>query len=225
MSTYKTGPKFMPRDKPFDCTLYLVTDAGLLAGRDFVSGVREALEGGVTMVQLREKDLCGRGFYELAMALRGLASAYQVPLIINDRLDMALAVDADGVHLGQDDLPAKAAREILGSGKLLGISAATLGEARQAEEQGADYVGVGAIFPTTTKNNVRQVSLPELQAIKQALTIPVVAIGGITAENARQVRATGVDGLCVVRAILGAKDIRAAAAEFRQLWAAKEEVK
>jgi len=215
----------MPRAKPFDGTLYLVTDAGLLAGRDFVSGVREALEGGVTMVQLREKNLCGRGFYELAMALRGLTLAYQVPLIINDRLDMALAVDAEGVHLGQDDLPAKVAREILGMNKLLGISAATLGEALQAEEQGADYVGVGAMFPTTTKDNVRRVSLPQLQAIKQALAIPVVAIGGISAENARQVRATGVDGLCVVRAILGAKDIRAAAAEFRQLWAMKEEVK
>jgi len=215
----------MRRTKSFDCTLYLVTDAGLLAGRDFMSGVGEALAGGVTMVQLREKNLCGRSFYELAMAIRGLTRAYEAPLIINDRLDMALAVDADGVHLGQDDLPAKVARGLLGEGKLLGISAATLKEALLAEEQGADYVGVGAMFATTTKDDVRRVSLPQLLAIKQALAIPVVAIGGITAENARQVSATGVDGLCVAKAILGAKDIRAAAVEFRQLWAAKEEVK
>jgi len=194
-----------------------VTDTGLLAGRDFISGVREALEGGVTMVQLREKNICGRGFYELALDLRALTRAYQVPLIINDRLDIALAVAADGVHLGQDDLPAQAAREILGEGKLLGISAATLREALQAEEQGADYVGIGAMFPTTTKDNVRRVSIPQLLAIKQTLAIPVVAIGGITAANAGQVRATGVDGLCIAKAILGEKDIRAAAVELRQL--------
>lgn len=222
--TYKAGPKFMRRDKAFDCTLYLVTDTGLLAGRDFLSSVGEAIDGGVTMIQLREKSLCGRNFYELALALSALTRARRVPLIINDRLDIALAVDAEGVHLGQDDLPARAAREVLGAGKLLGISAANLDEALQAERQGADYIGVGAMFPTTTKENVRSVSLLQLRVIKQALLIPVVAIGGITAANAPQVRDTGADGICVAKAILGARDIRGAALGLRQVWADKEEV-
>ena len=219
------GLKSMFRNKSFDSTLYLVTDAGLLSGRDLLSSVGEALEGGVTMVQLREKNLSGRSFYELALALRALTLAQKVPLIINDRLDIALAAGADGVHLGQEDLPAGAAREVLGMGQLLGISAATLDEALQAERQGADYIGVGAMFPTTTKENVRSVSLLQLRVIKQALSVPVVAIGGITAANAPEVRATGVDGFCVAKAILGERDIRAAAQGLRQVWIAKEGAK
>jgi len=200
-----------------DYSLYLVADASLTKGRDFLNCVREAILGGVSVVQLRAKDASGREFYELAEAVHKLTASLAVPLIINDRLDIALAVGAEGVHLGQQDLPARVARILLGEGMLLGISAATLPEALEAEAQGADYLGVGAVFPTTTKGDVRSISLAEVGIITGKVSIPVLAIGGITAENAPQVLAQGAHGICVAGAILGAKDTRQAASRLRTL--------
>ncbi|MBT9157450.1 MAG: Thiamine-phosphate synthase [Firmicutes bacterium] len=211
----------MPRTE--DYSLYLVTDAELIGARDFLSCVRAAIGGGVSMVQLREKNRTAREFYHLAQTVQETTSALDVPLIINDRLDIALAMDADGVHLGQNDLPAGVARHLLGAGKILGISVATMPEAVAAARQGASYVGVGAVFPTATKGNVRAVTLAQLAAIKQVLAIPVLAIGGITVLNAPEVLRTGVDGICVAKAILGEENIMQAASQLRKLLPHKEE--
>lgn len=200
-----------------DYSLYLVTDRILLKDRDFYSSLEEALTGGVTIVQLREKELSSREFYNMAVAVKELTEHYHVPLIINDRLDIALAVDAAGVHLGQSDLTAKVARGLLGKGKILGVSAATKGEAVRAQEEGADYLGVGALFPTATKSNTRSVSLDELREIKRCVEIPVVAIGGIRADNVRKIKKAGIDGIAVVSAIFGSNGIREAASNLHNI--------
>lgn len=203
--------------KTVDYSLYLVTDRGVLGGRDLLQSLAEALAGGVTVVQLREKNLDAKEFYLLAREAKKITERHGVPLIINDRLDIALAVDADGVHVGQQDLPAAAARKILGREKILGVSAANLAEALQAEKDGADYLGVGAIFPTTTKNDVRSLAPAELKEIKRLVKIPVVAIGGINENNIGIVTATGIDGVAVASAILGKDDIGQAARSLSRL--------
>lgn len=203
--------------KTVDYSLYLVTDRGVLGGRDLLQSLAEALAGGVTVVQLREKNLDAKEFYLLAREAKKITERHGVPLIINDRLDIALAVDADGVHVGQQDLPAAAARKILGREKVLGVSAANLAEALQAEKDGADYLGVGAIFPTTTKNDVQSLAPAELKEIKQLVKIPVVAIGGINENNIGIVTATGIDGVAVASAILGKDDIGQAARSLSRL--------
>lgn len=203
--------------KTVDYSLYLVTDRGVLGGRDLLQSLAEALAGGVTVVQLREKNLDAKEFYLLAREAKKITERHGVPLIINDRLDIALAVDADGVHVGQQDLPAAAARKILGREKILGVSAANLAEALQAEKDGADYLGVGAIFPTTTKNDVQSLAPAELKEIKQLVKIPVVAIGGINENNIGIVTATGIDGVAVASAILGKDDIGQAARSLSRL--------
>lgn len=200
-----------------DYRLYLVTDRRLVGGKDFYQSLEAALAGGVTLLQLREKEASSAEFYRIALQVRELCSRYRVPLIINDRLDIAQAVEADGLHIGQQDLPLSVARSILGDGKLIGVSAATLDEAVLAEQQGADYLGVGAMFPTGTKLDTRSVSLPELKRIKAAVQIPVVAIGGIGVQNAASVMETGIDGISVVSAILAQEDVQGAARRLRQI--------
>lgn len=199
----------MKRD--LDFTLYLVTDRRWLGERTLWDEVEEAILGGVTLVQLREKEISSKEYLELAQKVKTVTDRHGVPLIINDRIDIAFAVDADGVHVGPEDLSVPVARKLLGEGKIIGASAATVGEALSLQEQGADYLGVGAIFPTATKQGTEKVSLEELREIKAALRIPVVAIGGIHAGNAGPVVETGVDGVAVVSAIMDQADIREAA--------------
>ena len=202
--------------KAIDCTLYLVTDRDLFPGIRLAAAVGQAIRGGVTMVQLREKNACSRDFYRIALEVKEITDRYSVPLIINDRLDIALAVDAAGVHIGQDDLPARVAREVLsGRGKILGVSAATVAEALQAQADGADYIGAGSVFATGTKKDVRPLLREELIKIKQAVNIPVVAIGGINEGNVRLLQGTGIDGIAVVSAILGRDDAQKAARDLR----------
>jgi thiamine-phosphate pyrophosphorylase len=202
--------------KAIDCTLYLVTDRDLFPGIRLAAAVGQAIRGGVTMVQLREKNACSRDFYHIALEVKEITDRYSVPLIINDRLDIALAVDAAGVHTGQDDLPARVAREVLsGRGKILGVSAATVAEALQAQADGADYIGAGSVFATGTKKDVRPLLREELKKIKQAVNIPVVAIGGINESNVRLLQGTGIDGIAVVSAILGRDDAQKAARDLR----------
>ena len=197
-------------------SLYLVTDRELLGERDLVDCIERAIQGGVTLVQLREKSVSTLKFLELAIRVKEITSRYHIPLIINDRLDIALAVDAEGLHVGQDDLPMLKARELFPN-KLIGVSASTLAEALLAQQQGADYLGVGAIYSTTTKTDAPEVSLDQLALIKRSVTIPVVAIGGINRTNLQQVMATGIDGVSVVSAILAQENILEATKQLKQL--------
>lgn len=194
-----------------DYTLYLVTDRDVLKGRDLCEAIEASIKGGVTLVQLREKDISSLDFYNLAVAVKKITDKYNVPLIINDRIDIALAVDVAGVHVGQSDIPANVARKIIGEDKILGISAATLEEAKLAEAEGADYLGIGAVFPTDTKKDARSVSIELLDEIKKSLTVPVVGIGGISESNVELLKESKIDGIAVVSAILGKDDIEQAA--------------
>lgn len=192
-------------------TLYLCTDRRLMTTDTLEEAVELAIQGGVTVVQLREKDCTSRQFYEEAEKVKAITDAYEIPLLINDRLDIALAVGADGVHLGQTDIPVWAARDILGADKIVGATANTLEKAEEAWKSGADYLGVGDVFGTSTKADTLHVTLEELAAIKKQVEIPVVAIGGINAENISLLKGTGVDGAAVISAILAKRDITAAA--------------
>ncbi len=198
-------------------TLYLVTDRRWLGEKTLWDGVEEAIRGGVTLVQLREKKIPSREYLELAQRVKEVTDRHDIPLIINDRIDIALAIDAHGVHLGPEDLPVPIARKLLGDGKIIGSSAASVDEALLFQAQGADYLGVGAIFPTATKWGTEKVGLEDLRGIKSAVHIPVVAIGGIKAENAKSVIETGVDGVAVVSAIMNQTDIREAARQVLSL--------
>lgn len=192
-----------------DYSIYLVTDDGCLQGRALIDCVREALEGGVTLVQYRAKTASSAEMYNEALQLKALCDSFKVPLIINDRLDIAMAVGAAGVHLGQDDLPCAAARRILGEDYLIGVSAHNPAEARAALLCGADYLGCGAVFGTATKADVQKLGTDGLAAICKAKGLPVVGIGGVTADNYREVRAAGADGAAIVSGILAQPDIRA----------------
>ncbi|MCL6613364.1 MAG: thiamine phosphate synthase [Firmicutes bacterium] len=194
--------------------LYVVTDRGLAGGRPLVEVVRQALEGGARIVQLREKTLPTREMVELAAALKELARDYGARFIINDRVDVALAVDADGVHLGQEDMPARVARRLIGPHKILGVSVASVEEALRAREEGADYLGAGAVFPTATKGEASVIGLAGLRAICTAVDLPVVAIGGIDREKVAEVIAAGAAGIAVVSAVMAAPDPAAAAREI-----------
>ena len=199
-----------------DYSLYLVADTEFAAGRDLPALVSSAVEGGATVVQLRSKGLPLRDVLELAAWISGRLDGTGVPLLVNDRVDVSLACGAAGVHLGQEDMPVPAARKILGAGRIIGVSVNTEKEAREAEAQGADYVGLGPVFPTSTKETgLAVVGTEGVAQIKRALGIPVVAIGGITAANAPEIARAGADGIAVVSAILGAPDARAAAAKLR----------
>ncbi|WP_117595494.1 thiamine phosphate synthase [Haloprofundus halophilus] len=188
---------------------YLVTQADLSAGRSSETVVREAIEGGVDVVQLREKHASARERYRLARVLRELTTEAGVPFVVNDRVDIAVAVDADGVHLGDDDLPVSAARAQLGENALVGRSVSTVAAARRAAEAGADYLGVGAVFPTSSKDvpeDESNVGVETVAAVADAVEVPIVGIGGITAENAGDVVEAGADGVAVVSEITSASD-------------------
>lgn len=191
-----------------DYSIYLVTDDGCLQGRALIDCVREALEGGVTLVQYRAKTASSAEMYNEALQLKALCDSFKVPLIINDRLDIAMAVGAAGVHLGQDDLPCAAARRILGEEYLIGVSAHNPAEAAEALQSGADYLGCGAVFGTATKADVQKLGTDGLAAICREKGLPVVGIGGVTADNYREVRAAGADGAAIVSGILAQPDIR-----------------
>ena len=187
--------------------LYLVTNRYQDSLESFLEKVETACRSGVTIVQLREKNLTTNQYYQLAKQVKEITDSYQVPLIIDDRLDICLAVDAAGLHIGDDELPVSVARKVLGSEKILGVTAKTVKRALEAEEGGADYLGTGAIFPTTTKENAPITLISTLKTICQRVAIPVVAIGGLTSENIDQLMGTGIAGVAVVRDLMQAEDI------------------
>ena len=189
--------------------LYLVTNRYQDSVESFLEKVETACRSGVTIVQLREKNLTTNQYYQLAKQVKEITDAYQVPLIIDDRLDVCLAVDAAGLHIGDDELPVSVARQVLGPEKILGVTAKTVKRALEAEERGADYLGTGAIFPTTTKENAPITLISTLKTICQTVAIPVVAIGGLTSENIDQLIGTGIAGVAVVRDLMQAEDIEA----------------
>jgi len=201
-----------------DFSLYLVTDRGLAKGRSTLDIVRAAVSGGVTCVQLREKDCSTREFIEQAIAIKDFLKERRVPLIINDRVDVALAVGADGVHLGQTDMPLKTAQKILGDSMIIGISAESLEDAVEAEKGGADYLGVSPIYATPTKTDTAPpLGLEGLRSIRQAVNLPLVGIGGLNRDNAADVIRSGGDGVAVVSAIVSAGDPAGAARNLKQV--------
>ena len=194
--------------------LYLVTNRYQDSLESFLKKVETACSSGVTIVQLREKNLTTNQYYQLAKQVKEITDAYQVPLIIDDRLDVCLAVDASGLHIGDDELPVSVARQVLGPEKILGVTAKTVKRALEAEEGGADYLGTGAIFPTTTKENAPITLISTLKTICQRVAIPVVAIGGLTSENIDQLIGTGIAGVAVVRDLMQAEDVEAKTQAF-----------
>ena len=195
-----------------DYTLYLVTDRDLkYEGVSLIDAVEQAILGGVTLVQLREKKVSTLEYYNIACEVKKVTDKYNIPLIIDDRVDVALAVNASGVHIGQTDLPVKRAREILGSDKILGVSARNLQEALDAERDGADYLGVGAMFTTSTKADPVYVDIEELKNITKQVQIPAVAIGGVNENTIDRLKGTDIDGIAVVSAIISRQDIEGAA--------------
>lgn len=208
--------------KMIDYTLYLVTDRELMSCDTIEESVERAIAGGASVVQLREKNATSREFYELAVRVKKITEPRGMPLIINDRIDICLAAGADGVHLGQKDIPCDIARRILGSEKIIGVSAATPEEAAKAECDGADYLGVGAVFSTSTKTDTRPVTPEIIRGIRAAVTIPFVVIGGINSENIETLKGLGINGAAVVSAVVAQPDIEAAARTMR---AAVEKIK
>ena len=206
------------KKEDIDYSVYLVTDHRNKTDEEFLNVIEEAIKGGTTIVQLREKTASTKDFYELALKVKEITSKYEVPLLINDRIDIAIAVDSEGVHIGQDDMPADIARKIIGDDKILGVSASTVDEAIKAEEDGADYIGSGAVFPTATKDDADSVSKHELKEIVHSIDIPVVAIGGITLENADTLKDTGIAGSSVVSAIMSAEDPREASKKLKEIY-------
>ena len=202
--------------KKEDLLLYAVTDRSWLRGETLYSQVEKALQGGVTLVQLREKNMTQEEFLQEAKEIRELCRQYQVPLLINDNVEIASAIDADGVHVGQNDMEVKEARAKLGPDKIIGVTAKTIEQAQLAEQNGADYLGVGAVFYTTSKADAREITHETLKEICSAVQIPVVAIGGITSENVTQLTGSGIDGIAVISAIFAQDDIRSAAKALKE---------
>lgn len=205
--------------KKFDTSLYFITDSTGFSEEEFLRRTEAALQGGVTILQLREKDKTTREYLDLARKVHTLTRKYGVPLIIDDRLDIAMAVDAEGVHLGQSDMPINLARKLFGPDKIIGATAKTVPQALDAYEQGADYLGVGAIYPTTTKVKTVLTSTDTLRAICSAVPIPANAIGGLNKENIDILAGIPIGGICVVSAIMKAADPRQAALELKALFA------
>jgi len=200
--------------KHIDYSLYLVTDSECIGNRPLLECVEEALKGGVTIVQYRSKETDGGVMYKEALELKSLCDRYGVPLIVNDRVDVALAVGAAGVHVGQDDLPCAVVRKLVGKNFIVGVSAHNPKEALKAVADGADYLGCGAVFGTQTKNNVGKLGLSNLRNIREAVAVPMVGIGGINISNYAEVLATGANGAAVVSGILAAEDICVQASKF-----------
>ena len=207
-----------------DYSLYLVTNRLLMSTKTLGEAVEQAIIGGCTMVQLREKEISSLDFYALALDIKEIADSYGIPLIINDRIDIAMAVGAAGVHTGQKDIPADIVRKVMGKDMLLGVSAASVAEAVNAAKAGADYLGVGAMFPTGTKPDAGFVSMEELGKIRRAVDIPIVVIGGINKENATLFQPMGIDGLAVASAVIAQPDIKKSAADLKALFFGKEAV-
>lgn len=197
-----------------DYTLYLCTDRKIMTTDSIEDSVELAIKGGVSVVQLREKECTSREFYELALAVKEITDAYEVPLLINDRVDIAMAVGADGVHLGQSDVPVQAARNVLGPDKIIGATAHTVKEAEEAWKLGADYLGVGDVFGTASKSDTSRITLDELHNICQSVPIPVVAIGGVNEGNIHKLQGSGVAGAAVISAVIGKENITVAAEEL-----------
>lgn len=202
-----------------DLLLYAVTDRSWLNGRTLSQQVEEALRGGATFIQLREKELAQEQFLEEAREIQKLCRSYRVPFVINDNVEIAVSIGADGVHVGQSDMEAGDVREKLGPDKIIGVSAQTVEQAVLAEQRGADYLGVGAVFPTSSKSDASEVDHDTLKAICEAVEIPVVAIGGISTENVKKLAGNGVCGIAVISAIFAKPDIEAAARELKELTA------
>lgn len=201
--------------KNFDTSLYFITDSSNYTEQEFLNRVEEALQGGVTLMQLREKDKTTREYIELAQKVHSITKKYNVPLIIDDRVDVALAIDAEGVHVGQSDMPIKTARKLMGENKIVGATTKTVEQAKEAYEQGADYLGVGAIYPTTTKVNTVLTSTDTLRDICNAVPIPVNAIGGLNKDNIDVLEDIPISGICVVSAIMKADDPKKATEELK----------
>ena len=201
--------------KNFDSSLYFITDSSGFTEEDFLYRVELALKGGVTLLQLREKDKTTREYIELAEKVHNLTQMYNVPLIIDDRVDVALAVNAEGVHVGQSDMPVSLARKLMGENKIVGATTKTVEQAKEAFEQGADYLGVGAIYPTTTKVKTVLTSTDTLRDICNAVPIPVNAIGGLNKDNIDVLEGIEVSGICVVSAIMKADDPKKATEELK----------
>ena len=200
-----------------DLLVYAVTDRHWLHGRTLYEVVKESLDGGVTFLQLREKDLDDENFLKEAIELKELCKEYNVPFVINDNVDIAIKMDADGVHVGQSDMEAGDVRAKLGPDKIIGVSAQTVEQAILAEKRGADYLGVGAVFPTGSKDDADEISHETLKAICEAVSIPVVAIGGITLDNMPQLKGSGICGVAVISAIYAKEDIRKASEDLKKV--------
>ncbi|MBE6851270.1 MAG: thiamine phosphate synthase [Ruminococcus sp.] len=202
--------------KNFDTMMYFITDSTNYSEEEFLHRVEEACKGGVTLIQLREKDRTTKEYLVLAQKVHEITQRYDIPLIIDDRVDVALAVNAEGVHVGQSDMPVKLARQLMGGDKIVGATAKTVPQALEAYEQGADYLGVGAIYPTTTKVKTVLTSVDTLKEIVKAVPIKVNAIGGLNKDNIHVLKNSGIDGICVVSAIMKADNPKAAAEELRE---------
>ena len=200
-----------------DYSLCLVTDRNLMSTKTLEEAVSHAIEGGATMIQIREKNVASLRQYELAMSIKEITDRHNIPLIINDRVDIALAVGASGVHIGQSDIPTSAVRKIIPKEMLLGVSVTTAAEAKKAERDGADYIGVGAMYKTTTKANAKMVSFSKLSHIRKAVSTPIIVIGGINENNVTDFSGVGIDGIAVISAIISKPDIKEAAATLKQL--------
>lgn len=199
----------------FDTTMYFITDSTLFSQEEFLRRVEEACKGGVTLIQLREKERTTREYLNLAEKTHKITSRYGIPLIIDDRVDVALAIGAEGVHVGQSDMPVNIARRLMGNDKIVGATAKTVPQAMEAYSQGADYLGVGAIYPTTTKVKTVLTSVDTLREIVNAVPIKVNAIGGLNKDNIHVLKNTGIDGICAVSAIMKAEEPRIAALELK----------
>lgn len=201
-----------------DYSIYLVTDRDLMSTKTLEEAVEQAIIGGCTLVQLREKDCSSFDFYNTAVKVKEITDKYNVPLIINDRLDIALAIDAAGVHVGQSDMPATVVRTIIGENKIIGVSTGCLEQALKAQKDGADYLGVGAMYATGTKKDANPTSMEELKKIRENVSIPIVVIGGINKDRVMDFEGLGIDGLAIVSAIIAQKDIVEATKELKTIF-------
>lgn len=202
--------------KQLDTMMYFITDSTGFSEAEFLYRVEEACKGGVTLLQLREKDRTTREYLAIAEKVHEITMRYNIPLIIDDRVDIALAVNAEGVHVGQSDMPVNIARRLMGEDKIVGATAKTVPQALEACEQGADYLGVGAIYPTTTKVKTVLTSVDTLKEIVKSVSIRVNAIGGLNKDNIHVLNGSGIDGICVVSAIMKAENPCIAAKELRE---------
>ncbi|WP_026885922.1 thiamine phosphate synthase [Clostridium beijerinckii] len=198
-----------------DYSIYLVTDRDLMSTETLEEAVEKSIIGGCTLIQLREKDCSSLDFYNTAVKVKEITDKYNIPLIINDRVDIALAVDAAGVHVGQSDIPAAIVRKIIGNDKILGVSTGSVEQALEAEKNGADYLGVGAMYSTGTKKDANSTSMNELRKIRENVSIPIVVIGGINKDRVKDFTGIGIDGLAIVSAIIAKEDIITAAQELK----------